>query len=127
MAAHSLIGEDNRVTVNVALYERVQSSPEFVGLRRRRRLFVIPVSVAFALWYAGYLVLAAYAPGFMAIKLLGNITVALVGGVVHVLSILLIATAYVRYMNRTIDPGAARIRGEVEDIWHSSGLPDQGR
>ncbi|MDQ2708155.1 MAG: DUF485 domain-containing protein [Actinomycetota bacterium] len=123
MAAHSLIGEDNRVTVNVARYERVQSSPEFVGLRRRRRLFVIPVSVAFALWYAGYLVLAAYAPGFMAIKLLGNITVALVGGVVHVLSILLIATAYVRYMNRTIDPGAARIRGEVEDIWHSSGLP----
>jgi len=53
-------------------YLEVQRSDEFAGLRRKLRNFIFPVTVAFFLWYALYVLLSAYARDFMAIRLIGT-------------------------------------------------------
>jgi uncharacterized membrane protein (DUF485 family) len=95
-------------------YVAVQQSDEFAGLRRRLRGFVFPTTVAFFLWYALYVLLSAYARGFMGAKLVGNINVALLFGLLQFVSTFLIAWYYSRYAARTLDPTADRIRAELE-------------
>ena len=95
-------------------YLEVQRSPEFGHLRHTVRSFVFPWTAAFFLWYALYVLLSAYARGFMSIKLVGNINVALVFGLLQFVSTFLIAWLYSRYAARRIDPLADEIRGELE-------------
>ncbi|GGM00329.1 MULTISPECIES: DUF485 domain-containing protein [Micromonospora] len=95
-------------------YLAVQRSDEFAGLRRALRGFVFPMTVAFFLWYALYVILSAYARGFMGTKLFGtNINVALIFGLLQFVSTFLIAWFYSRYADRKIDPIADKIRGEL--------------
>ncbi|MGQ0577264.1 MAG: DUF485 domain-containing protein [Pseudonocardia sp.] len=96
------------------VYEEVQASPEFADLRRRLRRFVFPMSAAFLLWYLAYVLLASFAPGFMAIKLAGNINVGLVIGLLQFVTTFLITTLYVRYANNNLDPAAERLRQRIE-------------
>jgi uncharacterized membrane protein (DUF485 family) len=92
----------------------VQQSDEFAGLRKALRGFVFPMTVAFFLWYALYVIMSAYARGFMSVKLIGNINVALVFGLLQFVSTFLIAWLYSRYADRRLDPVADRIRAEFE-------------
>ncbi|SBT53049.1 DUF485 domain-containing protein [Micromonospora narathiwatensis] len=102
-------------------YLAVQRSDEFAGLRRALRGFVFPMTVAFFLWYALYVILSAYARGFMGTKLFGNINVALVFGLLQFVSTFVIAWLYSRYADRRIDPVADRIRAEIEEVTHEDG------
>ncbi|MFD8492555.1 DUF485 domain-containing protein [Amycolatopsis sp. NPDC059657] len=95
-------------------WERIQASPEFVELRRRLRSFVFPVSALFLLWYLLYVLLADYAHEFMATKVVGNITVGLVLGLLQFVSTFLITWLYVRYANRKLDPVADELRAKIE-------------
>ena len=95
-------------------YIAVQRSPEFVHLRRTVRSFVFPMTAVFFLWYALYVLLSAYARGFMSIKLVGNINVALLFGLLQFVSTFLIAWLYSRYAARRIDPAADEIRAELD-------------
>ncbi|MGN9775173.1 DUF485 domain-containing protein [Micromonospora sp. H33] len=102
-------------------YLAVQRSDEFAGLRRALRGFVFPMTVAFFLWYALYVILSAYARDFMGTKLVGNINVALVFGLLQFVSTFLIAWLYSRYADRKIDPVADRIRAEMGEVTHEHG------
>ncbi|ADL49700.1 DUF485 domain-containing protein [Micromonospora aurantiaca] len=102
-------------------YLAVQRSDEFAGLRRTLRGFVFPMTVAFFLWYALYVILSAYARGFMGTKLIGNINVALVFGLLQFVSTFLIAWFYSRFASRRIDPVADRIRDEMGEVTHEHG------
>ncbi|MBM7083049.1 DUF485 domain-containing protein [Micromonospora sp. WMMD734] len=103
-------------------YLAVQRSDEFVGLRRALRSFVFPMTVAFFLWYALYVILSAYARDFMGTKLFGsNINVALIFGLLQFVSTFLIAWLYSRYADRKLDPTADRIRAEIGEVTHESG------
>lgn len=95
-------------------FEEVQSSADFADLRRRLRRFIFPMSVVFLLWYLVYVLLAAYAPGFMSTPVAGNINIGLVIGGLQFVSTFLIATIYVGYANRNLDPAAARLREKIE-------------
>jgi len=95
-------------------YLEVQRSDEFVGLRRKLRNFIFPVTIAFFLWYALYVLLSAYARGFMGTKLVGNINVALIFGLLQFASTFLIAWWYSRFAARNIDPTADKIKAELE-------------
>ncbi len=53
---------------NAELYLETQASPEFAELRMRLRRFVFPMTAFFLIWYATYVVLGAFAHGFMATK-----------------------------------------------------------
>jgi uncharacterized membrane protein (DUF485 family) len=94
-------------------YVAVQQSTEFAGLRRTLRGFVFPMTVAFFLWYLLYVLLSAYARGFMGLKIIGHINVALLLGLLQFVSTFLIAWFYSRFAAERLDPVADRIRDEL--------------
>ena len=95
-------------------WEEIASRPEFQVLRHRLRSFVFPMTAAFLAWYLLYVLMASYAPSFMAIKLFGNINVGLVFGLLQFVSTFAITAAYVRYADRKLDPLSAQMRDEIE-------------
>jgi uncharacterized membrane protein (DUF485 family) len=96
-----------------AAYESIQATPEFAELRRRLRGFIFPMTVAFFAWYALYVVLSAYARDFMGTKVIGNINVALIFGLLQFVTTFLIAWLYERFSQRRLDPLAEEIRRDV--------------
>jgi uncharacterized membrane protein (DUF485 family) len=96
------------------VWRDAHESADFVALRRRLRAFVFPMTALFLVWYLLYVLLADYAHGFMSIKLVGNINVGLVLGLLQFVSTFAITALYVRYANRRLDPLAERIRTDVE-------------
>jgi uncharacterized membrane protein (DUF485 family) len=95
-------------------WEAVQASPEFMDLRRRLRRFVFPMTGLFLVWYLVYVLLADYAHEFMSTKVVGNINVALIFGLLQFVSTFVITTLYVRYANKKLDPQAEKIREDLE-------------
>ena len=95
-------------------YLAVQRSDDFVLLRRKVRRFIFPMTAAFFLWYALYVLMSAYARDFMSIKIVGNINVALVFGLLQFLSTFLIAWYYSRYAARELDPLADKVAADME-------------
>ncbi|MGH3802813.1 MAG: DUF485 domain-containing protein [Pseudonocardiaceae bacterium] len=92
-----------------------QNSHEFVGLRTRLRTFVFPTAALFFAWYFAYVLLAAYAPAFMATKLGGsNLTIGFLMGLSQFVTTFAITTFYVVYASRRLDPVAAGIRDDIE-------------
>jgi uncharacterized membrane protein (DUF485 family) len=72
------------------------------------------MSAAFLVWYLLYVLLASFAPGFMATPVLGNINVGLIFGLLQFVTTFVITTVYVRYANRHLDPAAEKIRQQIE-------------
>ncbi|WP_371503558.1 DUF485 domain-containing protein [Allokutzneria sp. NRRL B-24872] len=96
------------------VWAAMQASPEFGDLRRRLRRFVFPMTALFLGWYLLYVILADYAHGFMSIKVIGNINIGLVLGLLQFVSTFLITTLYVRHANKNLDPLAEDLRRRVE-------------
>lgn len=90
-------------------YDEMHASPEFEELRRRYRGFVFPATVAFLAWYLLFVVMSNWAGDFMSTKVVGNINIALIFGLLQFASTFLIAWLYARYMNRNLDPIAREL------------------
>jgi len=97
-----------------AQFVAVQQSPEFQDLRRRYRGWVLPVTAVSLLWYFAYVILAAYAKDFMSAKVVGNINVGLVMGLLQFVTTFGVTALYIRYADKVLDPATARIRDEIE-------------
>ncbi len=95
-------------------WEHTQSTDEFQSLKRALRRFAFPATVAFLAWYLLYVLMSGYARGFMSTKLVGNINVAYVFGLLQFLSTFAIAYVYAKYAERHLDPTAAAIRERLE-------------
>ena len=95
-------------------YEEVQASEEFAELRSRFRRFVFPVTVGFLVWYFLFVVLSAYAKDFMATKVLGNVNVGLIFGLLQFVSTFAITMWYRRWSDRDFDPTADALRERIE-------------
>jgi uncharacterized membrane protein (DUF485 family) len=96
-------------------YLAVQNSEEFARLRKTLRGFIFPMTVAFFLWYALYVLLSAYARGFMGAKIVGNINVALILGLLQFVTTFLIAWYYARFAANKVDPLADKIGAELKE------------
>ncbi|HUC56767.1 MAG TPA: DUF485 domain-containing protein [Streptosporangiaceae bacterium] len=94
-------------------YEIVQASREFQNLRRRFRRFAVPAMVFFLTWYFLYVISAAFAPGFMRIKVAGEINIGLCFGLLQFVSTFAITMLYGRWARRNIDPVSDRLRQRV--------------
>ncbi|WP_328909408.1 DUF485 domain-containing protein [Streptomyces sp. NBC_00234] len=92
----------------------VQESPEFGELRRSHRSFAFPLTIAFVLWYLLYVLMSNYAGDFMGTKVVGNINVALVFGLLQFVTTFLIAWLYSRHASSQLDPKAAAIKSRME-------------
>ena len=99
---------------DASVYEQVQESSEFQDLKRRFRRWTFPMTVAFLVWYLLYVVLSGWARDFMGIKVLGEINVGLIFGLLQFVSTFLIAWAYSRHAEKKLDPIADKLRHEVE-------------
>ncbi|MDO4919578.1 DUF485 domain-containing protein [Kocuria sp.] len=95
-------------------FPAVQCSEQFQHLRSTHRSFVFPLAVAFLVWYLLYVVLAIYAADFMSTRVLGNVNLGLVLGLLQFVTTFAITAAYVRFANRRLDPRATALREELE-------------
>ena len=95
-------------------YEEVQNSQEFADLKRRFRRFVFPLTGLFLAWYFLYVILAAYAADFMGTKVVGDINIGLIFGLLQFVSTFAITMAYARWADRQFDPTADRLREHWE-------------
>jgi uncharacterized membrane protein (DUF485 family) len=84
-------------------------------LKKRFRAWTFPMTVAFLAWYLLYVVMSGWARGFMAVKVLGDINIGLIFGLLQFVSTFLIAWAYARHAEKKLDPIADKLRHEVEE------------
>ena len=98
-----------------AVYDELAASDDFHELRRRYRAFVVPYTVAFLSWYLLYVLMSSWANDFMDTKIVGNINVALVFGLLQFVSTFTIAVLYSRFASRRLDPLAGTLRKRYYD------------
>jgi uncharacterized membrane protein (DUF485 family) len=72
------------------------------------------MAIAFLLWYFAYVLLADYAHDFMSTKVIGNINIGLILGLLQFVSTFAITMWYVSFANKKLDPIAAEMRSELE-------------
>ena len=90
-------------------YDQLSADPDFVRLRHLYRSFVFPATAAFLSWYLLYVVMSNWATDFMSTKIVGNINVALVFGLLQFVTTFLIAWLYSRYSTSKLDPIAREL------------------
>ena len=96
------------------VYDELHASDDFVELRRRYRAFVIPATALFLGWFLLYVVMSNWASGFMGTKVVGNVNVALVFGLLQFVTTFAIAYAYSRYSTAKLDPLAEKLNARYE-------------
>ncbi len=96
------------------VYDRLHETAEFAELRSRYRGFVFPATVAFLVWYLAYVVLSNWAGDFMSTKVVGNVNVALLFGLLQFATTFAIAWLYSRFSTAKLDPLAAELNRQYE-------------
>lgn len=104
-----------------ASYERIAASDDFATLRKRYRGFAITATLAFMAWYLLYVLMSSFAQDFMGTKVIGNINVALVFGLLQFLSTFAIAFLYSRYSAKQLDPIAGRLQAQHDEAQRGTG------
>jgi uncharacterized membrane protein (DUF485 family) len=84
-------------------WQAIEASPEFQELVKERRSFLVPATIVFLVGSLGYLLLAAFAQGFMG-KDVGGIPVAFLFALTQVLLTWAITFAYMRKADSTFEP-----------------------
>jgi uncharacterized membrane protein (DUF485 family) len=107
------------------VYDRLHESSEFTELRKRYRGFVIPATVAFLAWYLLYVFMSNWAGDFMAVRVVGNINVALVFGLLQFVTTFGLAFMYSRYSNAKLDPLARNLEQSYRDQAGTTGKRGQ--
>ena len=102
-------------------YRQAQDSAEFADLRKRFRSFVLPMTVAFLVWYFLYVLLSTYAPSFMETRVFGNVNLGILLGLGQFVTTFLIAQLYVRHAARSTDPIADDMRARLESHEFATG------
>jgi uncharacterized membrane protein (DUF485 family) len=100
---------------NASAYEAVRASRDFWTIRRRFGSFIGPACTLFILWYFLFVIIAVFAPGFMRIRVYGDVNVGLCFGLLQFASTFVIAAGYRRWAPRRLDPLADRLRHRLEE------------
>jgi uncharacterized membrane protein (DUF485 family) len=95
-------------------YEAVYETADFTELRRRYKNFVVPWTITFMAWYLAYVACCNWARGFMDHKVVGNVNVALIFGLLQFVSTFVIAALYGRFANRKLDPLAQGLNAKYK-------------
>jgi uncharacterized membrane protein (DUF485 family) len=85
-------------------WQAIEGSPEFQELVKARRSFLVPATIVFLVGALGYLLLAAFAQGFMSKEVFGGIPIAWLAALSQVLLTWLITWAYLRKADSTFEP-----------------------
>jgi uncharacterized membrane protein (DUF485 family) len=99
-------------------YERIERSPEFQELVRKRRSFVVPATIFFLAYYMGFILLTGYAPDFMGESVYEGLTVGYCLALTQFVMVFALGIMYLRRADRDYDPLAQKVidmaeRGEL--------------
>ena len=97
-------------------YERIERSPEFQELVRKRRSFVLPATIFFLVWYFGFIILAGYAEDFMGESVYQGLTVGYVLALTQFVMTFGLGFWYLRKADRDFDPLARRAIEHIEHV-----------
>jgi uncharacterized membrane protein (DUF485 family) len=90
-------------------WSAVAQSPEFRELIAARRRFVLPATIFFLAWYLGFILLAGYAPDFMARSVYQGLTVGYCLALTQFVVVGALGIMYLRRAERVYDPLAAKV------------------
>ena len=90
-------------------WERIERSPEFQELVRKRRSFVVPATIFFLAYYMGFILLCGYAKDFMTESVYEGLTVGYCLALTQFVMVFVLGILYLRKSDRDYDPLAARI------------------
>jgi len=101
-------------------YERIERSPEFQELVRKRRSFVLPATIFFLAYYMGFILLAGYAEDFMASSVYEGLTVGYCLALTQFVMVFALGIMYLKRADRDYDPLAQKVidmaeRGELAE------------
>lgn len=85
-------------------WEAVERSPEFQELIAKRRTFVLPATIFFLCWYIGFVLLAGYAPDFMAESVYQGLTVGYCLALTQFVMVFVLGIMYLRRSEKVYDP-----------------------
>jgi uncharacterized membrane protein (DUF485 family) len=85
-------------------WERIERSPEFQELVRKRRSFVLPATIFFLAFYMGFILLCGYAPDFMASSVYEGLTVGYCLALTQFVMVFVLGIWYLRKSDREYDP-----------------------
>jgi uncharacterized membrane protein (DUF485 family) len=95
-----------------AEYQRINETDDFAELKSSYLRFVVPLTIAFMVWYLLYVFASNWAGDFMDTKVVGNINVALVFGLLQFATTFGLAFLYARYSESKLDPLARELNAE---------------
>jgi uncharacterized membrane protein (DUF485 family) len=89
-------------------WEAAERSPEFRELIKRRRAWVIPATIFFLAWFFGFILLTAYAPGFLGESVYEGLTVGYCLALTQFIMTWGLTAWYLRRSDRVFDPLAKK-------------------
>jgi len=110
--------EEERVDWNA-----VEQSPEFKELIAARRRFVLPATIFFLAWYIGFVLLAGYAPDFMADSVYEGLTVGYCLALTQFVMVFVLGYLYLRRADKVYDPLAAKVVEKALGATHATTRP----
>jgi uncharacterized membrane protein (DUF485 family) len=90
-------------------YERIERSPEFQELVRKRRSFVLPATIFFLAFYMGFILLTGYAEDFMASSVYEGLTVGYCLALTQFVMVFALGIMYLKRADRDYDPLAKKV------------------
>ncbi|MGH2918298.1 MAG: DUF485 domain-containing protein [Solirubrobacteraceae bacterium] len=90
-------------------WKAIEQSPEFQELAVARRRFVVPATIFFLAWYFGFILLAGYAPDFMARSVHEGLTVGYCLALTQFVMVGVLGILYLRRAERVYDPLAEKV------------------
>ena len=90
-------------------WERIERSPEFQELVRKRRSFVVPATIFFLCYYMGFILLCGYAKDFMASSVYEGLTVGYCLALTQFVMVFVLGIMYLRKADRDYDPLARKV------------------
>ena len=90
-------------------WERIERSPEFQELVRKRRSFVLPATIFFLAYYMGFILLCGYAPDFMGESIYQGLTVGYCLALTQFVMVGTLGVMYMRRADREYDPLADKV------------------
>ncbi len=85
-----------------------ENSPEFQDLVKRKRSFVVPATIFFLVWYAGFILLAGYAEDFMGTEIVEGLTLGYLLALTQFIMTWALGAMYLRRADRDFDPLARK-------------------
>ena len=88
----------------MADWEKIERSDEFRELIKKRRSFVVPATIFFFVYYMAFIIIAGYAPDFMAKSVYEGLTIGYCYALTQFLMVFVLGLWYLRKAEKEFDP-----------------------